>query len=64
MKSNNENLLVQKLAKLKGKLQKDLQTTKPSDIEKIQHLWATLNSVNESFVLAIKLLNQSNNRGL
>lgn len=63
MESNYENVLVQRLAKLKGKLQKELKNTKTDNVEQIQFIVSTLKSVNVSFILATKILEESNNRG-
>ncbi len=62
MESNYENVLVQRLAKLKGKLQKELKNTKTYNVEQIQLIVSTLKSVNVSFILATKILEESNNR--
>lgn len=62
MESNYENVLVQRLAKLKGKLQKELKNTKTDNVEQIQLIVSTLKSVNVSFILATKILEESNNR--
>ncbi len=62
MESNYENVLVQRLAKLKGKLQKELKNTKTDNVEQIQFIVSTLKSVNVSFILATKILEESNNR--